>query len=543
MRVSTRIEAYSCKAINREKRLFKTLEQDIKSDLELSTSISPPDQHSANLQSAFGPLNQSASRKTMWLLIATLNLAFPDHDFSRVSPEEFIKEDSARSVLNSLTGALSNLRAASNSAGNVASQLGGADAAFRASLFASYPPPSMSSLPGYNPLVPSGRGRRSKLAAEKYGSSAPASASTVAGRKSKDSKAAKKIFASPKRGKAGSSAYINKLKNDLDGSADPAAHPFLRQVLEPIIELGECEVYSYTPDLESDPHAYNSEDEDDEFGSDDEESEALASYDDMEMMEMDGNDEIGWEMDGVDSSYSSTPVGSIPPTPSGRPRTSRKLHDRSYMQPAFPNSMALWDEDGVRTAFDQSGNDDDAGGLLWSSNYFLYNKKMRRILFISCWGRKIGGSPVPMTMALPPVQHIQPLQYTRASTKSPKVPIPPLPPVEQADAPSASEQEVRAPSILSSFQPSKETASLIFGGDLPPTVRESSPVVRGTVVNAAPVSHLASLRDRSTDLNNAQIHSTSTSTPKRGERKRLSSSNGSAGRARRRRKSARRGAA
>lgn len=562
VRVSTRIEAYSCKTINREKRLFKTLEQDIKSDLDLSTSISPPDQQSANLQSAFGPLNQSASRKTMWLLIATLNLAFPDHDFSRVNPEEFVKEDGARNVLNSLTGVLSNLRASGQ--GGSAGQLAGADAAFRASLFASYPP-SMPALPGYNPLEPTGRaGRRSKLAAastEKYGSSAPASASTSS-RRSRDSKhsgssAGRSAFPKAKDNSSGTStsrtarkgsssaAYMNQLRTDLDknaGADSVPTHPFLRQVLEPIIELGDCEVYSYTPDLESDPHAYNSEEEDLDLSAD----EDLESYDDMDSRVYDrqaDDMDIGWEMDGVDSSYASTPIGSVPPTPSGRPRTRKRrfpshlgaLSGESGGGYSLPN-LALYDDSGMRSPYFGSmdpeadndndefyysrGNDDDAGGLLWSSNYFMYNKKMRRILFISCWARKVGSSPVPMTMALPPVQHVHapasaykpPSSGSEAQAKSASREA-----VEQPDAEPVREASV--PSILSSYQPSKATASIIFGGgrssNTPPIVRESSPAVpRGTSVHANVSRGTPPPPARSTrkNLNNrTSPHSTSSS--------------------------------
>src|SRR5205823_4586475 len=54
----------------------------------------------------FGPIDQHSSRKTLYLLIATLNVAFPDHDFSDVRPSHFIKEESGASVLNALSNTL-----------------------------------------------------------------------------------------------------------------------------------------------------------------------------------------------------------------------------------------------------------------------------------------------------------------------------------------------------------------------------------------------------------------------------------------------------
>ena len=81
-KVFTRIEAYSCKAVNKEKRLFKSLE----SSYLLSASSSPPAYLDETLASPFGRLDQPSARKTLFLLIATLNGAFPDHDFSEVNP-------------------------------------------------------------------------------------------------------------------------------------------------------------------------------------------------------------------------------------------------------------------------------------------------------------------------------------------------------------------------------------------------------------------------------------------------------------------------
>jgi len=106
--VHTRIEPYSCKNVKRDKKLFKSLEMTYKeeisnspplpsflADLDLGTEMTP-----------FGPIDSQSARKTLYLLIATLNVAFPDYEFSDVRPTHFNKEESGASVLNALSNTL-----------------------------------------------------------------------------------------------------------------------------------------------------------------------------------------------------------------------------------------------------------------------------------------------------------------------------------------------------------------------------------------------------------------------------------------------------
>lgn len=101
MRISGRIEAYSCKTVGEDKRLYKTLEAkwtgDEMDDAELSI-VSP-----------FGPLDQHASRKTLFYLIATLNASFSDYDFRDVRASQFSKQQSLPMVANSINSSLANL--------------------------------------------------------------------------------------------------------------------------------------------------------------------------------------------------------------------------------------------------------------------------------------------------------------------------------------------------------------------------------------------------------------------------------------------------
>lgn len=559
IRVSTRIEAYSCKAITREKRLFKALEQDMKTDLEISTSTSPPDQHSAVLQSAFGPLDNPSNRKTLWDLIATLNLAFPDHDFSRVNAEEFVKEGNPNSVLTTLSNALNQLKASPTSAHSTLSPAGMRQVVSASSLptvsgrqYASYPPSLAMTLPGYNPLhqhrylstrntnatafasntrkrksVGSSRtsnagspmrsratkgGERSsnrgnnkentvaKVVKHKSSSGTIAKPTQVKPRKSR--KSGENSSSSTSKGKKGaivqanqrkddeemveddpSITFANRLADDLNsgsdlqngsGSGSIPGHPLLRQVLEPIIELDDCEVYSYTPELDSDPHAYQSDDEEEyeeDYTSNDEQLYSAGEDDRYAHVatRMGGkysDEEFGWEMDGIegshgmhnyadsDSSGDGRVSNTVPPTPtsfkdpSTRPskkKTKRQqtfgggrglfgassggeghLSPGSYRSQSFSNAgMDLDDlifDSPNRSHFNSAGNplstilmedpssvtapdfgDEETGGLLWSSNYFFYNKKMKRLLFISCWGRKIGAPSSSLSPIMAPI--------------------------------------------------------------------------------------------------------------------------------------------
>jgi len=94
------LEAYLCKQSVSDRQLAKSLDQtyleSVKSPNGLSTS-------------PFGPLSEVNSRKTFMYLIATLNSSFPDHDFSSLQAEEFHKEHSYFTVINSVNTILSSV--------------------------------------------------------------------------------------------------------------------------------------------------------------------------------------------------------------------------------------------------------------------------------------------------------------------------------------------------------------------------------------------------------------------------------------------------
>jgi len=303
-KVFTRIEAYSCKAVNKEKRLFKSLE----SSYLLSASSSPPAYLDEALASPFGRLDQPSARKTLFLLIATLNGAFPDHDFSDVNPMDFVREASSTNVLNSLTSTLLSLRSGTGSPSSLGSALDES--------------PLLSSL-ARSPISTDARPTTSGGSQTTPGAARSASASLPA-------------------------------------------------VLDEIIQTSDCEVYTFHPDMDSDPHA--SAEPDEEGGEEDGGDPYDEGYDtgmvsgegmpmmdeDVQMVDAPVFDE---DMDGGDAA----------------------LQDASTNAKLESPSLTI-DEDDLAGA---------GAGLLWSTFAFFYNRRMKRILFISVWCRKnaLGGKP------------------------------------------------------------------------------------------------------------------------------------------------------
>lgn len=202
--VHTRIEAYSCKAIKRDKKLFKSLESAYNDEV----SSSPPLPAWLSLDpegdmTPFGPIDKHASRKTLYLLIATLNVAFPDHEFSDVRPSHFNKEQSGASVLNALSTTLVSPHRAGMRAPRT---------------YSSYPPTSADFFP----------------------SSVPTSSSPV-------NQMAPSPYTPPQ--------------------IVSGTHPSLYRLLDEVIGLSECEVFSYAPDVDSDPHANDFSDDEDDVAS------------------------------------------------------------------------------------------------------------------------------------------------------------------------------------------------------------------------------------------------------------------------------------
>lgn len=306
--VHTRMEAYSCKNIKRDKKLFKALENAYQDEI----TNSPPLPSWMALEreaeiTPFGPIDKQSSRKTLYLLIATLNIAFPDHDFSEVRPSHFIREASGAGVLNALSNTLVS-----------PSPMG----LSKPRSYSAYPPTSPDFFP----------------------SSVPTN----------------------------SSPFNQVIHSPLTPPAIvTGTHPTLFKLIDDVIGLSDCEIYSYSPDIDDDPHADDCSDDEDGVSSSEEESST--------------DDDLGFEFDDydVDEASPEWPKNTrarspyyVPP-----PQPSRSIEDTLFEEPWSSNDLTH-----VRMKH--------RGALLWSSHWFFLNRKLKRILFVSVWARSKGAGRV-----------------------------------------------------------------------------------------------------------------------------------------------------
>lgn len=300
--VHTRIEAYSCKPIARDRKLHKAIDQSYTEETAATiAAVSPPcTDADALMVSPFGPLNKPESRRTLYLLIATLNVAFPDHDFSEVRPDHFSKEKSGAAVLNSLSETLVNLRDQPSSYGELSARS-----------YSSFPPKSSDFFPSTHPT---------------------------------------------------SSSPVNSFRPH---SPEQSTHPTLSRILHEVIDLSECEVFSYSPDMDSDPHANDSD------------SDSLSdSSSSSEDYDFDFEPDDGF----ASSSFSS----------SGR--------DSPYKPLNAPWGSWGSESDGRKQSLEIGGSPTEPipmhrrkGGLLWSSHWFFFSKKQKKMLFVSVWAKSHAG--------------------------------------------------------------------------------------------------------------------------------------------------------
>eukprot|EP00879_Flechtneria_rotunda_P003987 GHRR01004227.1.p2 GENE.GHRR01004227.1~~GHRR01004227.1.p2 ORF type:complete len:240 (+),score=62.72 GHRR01004227.1:2343-3062(+) len=80
------LEAYSCKLAGLDKKLSRSLDQEVQ---QVAQTGSSPLELS---KSPLGPLTEASSRKTLIYLILTLNHIYPDYDFSQLRAHHFKKE-------------------------------------------------------------------------------------------------------------------------------------------------------------------------------------------------------------------------------------------------------------------------------------------------------------------------------------------------------------------------------------------------------------------------------------------------------------------
>ncbi|CAG4998273.1 unnamed protein product [Parnassius apollo] len=107
--VQGRVESYSCKMAGNEKAFYKRFTADGETTHNLQ-ALSPPEgvAYSRSLSGdEDGVLCDTISRKTLFYLIATLNAAFPDYDFSMAKSSEFSAEPSLSWAQGAVDAALS----------------------------------------------------------------------------------------------------------------------------------------------------------------------------------------------------------------------------------------------------------------------------------------------------------------------------------------------------------------------------------------------------------------------------------------------------
>lgn len=80
------LEAYSCKLAGSDKKLSRSLDQEVAHDL----SVSP--EGVVLSASPVGPLTEAGSRRTLIYLLLTMQHIYPDYDFSLLRAHNFSKE-------------------------------------------------------------------------------------------------------------------------------------------------------------------------------------------------------------------------------------------------------------------------------------------------------------------------------------------------------------------------------------------------------------------------------------------------------------------
>ena len=287
------VEAYSCKQVKSDKKLYKLLENTYVND------PAPPSQ--------FGNMDVPSTRKTLYLLISTLNQAFPDHDFTQVRPDEFVKESSSSLVVNRLSNMLVRMKDGnSRSFGYYPSSTPNAVLGTSADSFQSNQSMSDHDNEYYDH-------HQSHIIAQ----------NTV------------------RRMQSGGSVTMQGFK----------------AILDDVVQINDCDVFSYSPDAISDPHS------------------TFDDYDDDEMSSVGGNEDTHFDldMDEIDNKHKPS-LSSLSTIPS-------YIIDEDKREPSPSLS--------VKSA-GQSTVGDSGSGLLWSTHYFFYNKKLKRILFLTIWSRKSG---------------------------------------------------------------------------------------------------------------------------------------------------------
>lgn len=150
------------------------------------------------------------------------------------------------------------------------------------------------------------------------------------------------------------------------GSSPPTGevgNPSLYRILNDVLPLNECEVYSWFPEPEYDPHVDPEENE--EASEYDEDSEDEPMEEDSMDIDIDGEGAyVSWGQAGMDLELEGVPSSST-----SKPRSS-SFSGVGSEDLMFLSSPRL----GPIGEFGEWSPPRKVGGLLWSANYFFYSR-------------------------------------------------------------------------------------------------------------------------------------------------------------------------
>ena len=175
------------------------------------------------------------------------------------------------------------------------------------------------------------------------------------------------------------------MSNSILNSPTHITNPDLYRILNEVVLLDECEVYSWMPEPEYDPHI---DAEDGEASEDGFEEDILNDDEGKNAMEVDAEIPASWGQAGMD----------LDTVPESVAMARTRLRSGNAKRKLGTDKIWSSDEDW------EKGNGGRNGGLLWSANYFFYSKyvlmnarmpellilgrRQKRVLFLTRWCRK-----------------------------------------------------------------------------------------------------------------------------------------------------------
>lgn len=310
-----------------------------------------------------GELDKS-ERKTLFTLKSTLNAAFPHHDFSALGADQFTRERNGTAVLSSLSNTFRSVGVIPSSSDGNGSKNAGAGGrgefsggTSRATTYSAYPGEGKMFSPSSIPTRSEGMDILRELEQRQAG------------------------------------GYESDMLK--------ATHPVLFSVLDDAIGLkqDQCEVYVWTPpNSETDPHGgggdTDSGGEWPEGSSEEEDGEESGDE-----IYVDGSETESEEEDSDERPRPFFYPGglSIRKPPNGRRGTGRFFTTSSLRQTGSLPNTGVHQQAVLSSTRKQHHSRSPTrnrlrlrGSLLWSNHWFLVNRKLKRILFISIWAKSRG---------------------------------------------------------------------------------------------------------------------------------------------------------